>query len=505
MLTNCIKETQHHNGYSKSIANTPLQTSMLRSLFNKKEKAKKKSKKSDQKPPLKSDKEKSSCVSKEAHSTTQKDSSEKNIQEQNERNLPSSTSSDESLTQRHLSSDTPLSQNASSLENEQSASTGSSTILNNNTTNNTVINEAPPPPYQVLEENALPAVDQTSTHMERSSSENTLFDPNGTSLEDLFSMTSKQSTVLPPYHNQSQRDNFRTILRKVPFVTVLLKNGVYCFSSDKSLNVYKENKRKLHLFQVGENEEVLGVPLFHCIALSLIKGLLSKNPMTHKIFKYIAIPCNSHEQPVMPENLLNPEIICLNADKTHALVKFEFCLVNEKNSFFTNSHTQYLDFQLPDRKTGLNYQVSLKSGVFYRYTEVSLSYKPALKLRWLGTSSMASVFGSLSFKLAVFDQFPDEDERRDRENRRARILGTWATFSNSSATIIPRKRTLRCGDLLVGEAVFQEQPVTGSFSQDTEAIICMVFILYDHEIRKERGSSPMITSGAAMGLAVGCA
>ena len=106
---------------------------MLRSLFGKKEKAKRSSKNNSSKPPLGTDKEKSSGVSKEIESAPQKKLSKKNTVLNDETNLSSHTSSSTNSTneaQRYHSPEIPPSQNILARETEQDAANQSSTVQN---------------------------------------------------------------------------------------------------------------------------------------------------------------------------------------------------------------------------------------------------------------------------------------------------------------------------------------------------------------------------------------
>ncbi|KAH3901456.1 uncharacterized protein SCODWIG_02034 [Saccharomycodes ludwigii] len=289
---------------------------------------------------------------------------------------------------------------------------------------------------------------------------------------ELYRTLSETPTIVPNVPSSSQPIKIRAL----PFVTLLMKQGLFCFTSEASLQKYKNNKRNLELFEIDPlTKELVGCPIFQCVSISILKGIWSKSPYIMKIYKYITSEEKLHET-----SETKHELVGFNAELNLYLFRIEYCSVSQDSSTNKSGHSisRTLHFHRPDPNTGHLYTATLINKLLHRYTDVKISYKPNLYLRWYGTSGFASVFGSLNFKLAIVNQ---EGNAR---------VGTWASFSDTNATILRPKRIMKEGILLVGEPeqdtnIRNSDAGTSELSKNTEVVCCMCLVIFEFESRKE--------------------
>lgn len=105
-------------------------------------------------------------------------------------------------------------------------------------------------------------------------------------------------------------------LRTMPFTSVVLSKGFYCFPSEVSFKEYVDNNRK---FDNLDTIKGLGVPLFHAVPLGVVKTLFSRNAPDVKIYKFVLINSEIKKPPV------NGELISQNG--SFMLYKYLFCIV----------------------------------------------------------------------------------------------------------------------------------------------------------------------------------
>ncbi|EDO16385.1 hypothetical protein Kpol_1051p35 [Vanderwaltozyma polyspora DSM 70294] len=298
--------------------------------------------------------------------------------------------------------------------------------------------------------------------------------------------------------NRCPRFNYQ---RKLPFISILLTKGFFCFPSEKSYRVFLENKRKFDFVDV---ETGMGIPLYQAISQNVMKSMFSRNDPVTKIYKYILINPDTDHVPEKAELIAK-----LNTgEKTSRnLYKFEFCSVykdvvdhykriEHRFTFFRND---------PKNKEPLIY--TMVNHLERRNTDTQLD---GLNLQWYGTTGFASPFGSNNFKLLVLDdnmpsmcdQKTMEDYDAYSRSQRTRPLGhlpVWARYSDDNS-YIPKKRTLRIANFEIGEVgnstLSENTSSEGIFDipWDTEVLTCMAMVLHIYESRKDK------RHGAASGL-----
>lgn len=280
--------------------------------------------------------------------------------------------------------------------------------------------------------------------------------------------------------------------RNIPFVSILLTKGFFCFPSEQSFAKFLENKRKFDKLDA----DGLGIPLFHAVPLGVVKTILHKNLPVVKIYKFVLL----EEDEPPPEH--SHELI--STDGGRRLFKIEFCEVYKRMGGINWSrvehkfvfHTDDLE-QHEDRL----FTVKMVNHVQRRHTDTRFD---DLNLRWYGTTGFASPFGSGNFKLLVLDdnmpcltdQLTDEDYERALRSHPIRTLAqlpVWANYSDETGTILPKKRTVRLANFMIGEsenAGNSESDTSAngirSVPWATQVMTCMCMVLHDYESRKDK-------------------
>ncbi|CCH58933.1 hypothetical protein TBLA_0B00900 [Henningerozyma blattae CBS 6284] len=306
--------------------------------------------------------------------------------------------------------------------------------------------------------------------------------------------------------------------RSLPFVSILLNKGFYCFSSEVSLKLYLQKKHHHHANtsakkNVNKSNDFdfnngLDIPLFHGVPINLVKSIFASSKNSNymqimKIYKYKIINFNldtnvdslrDNTDEVTPFITEEPTLISKNNDRQ--LYKFLFCVIYKQTSVddsnriihhvVFNNNKSYKLVNYRDRK---NSDTSLIDPT----TDVELN------LRWFGTTGFSSPFGSNNIKLLVLDKdmpsyinTPDINEFKRKyasTSHSMRPLGylpVWARYSDDKATVIPRKRILRLADLDINETIPIQDNGINHVPWETQVLACMAMLLHDYESRKDK-------------------
>lgn len=305
-----------------------------------------------------------------------------------------------------------------------------------------------------------------------------------------------------------------TTVRTLPFVSILLTKGFFCFPSEKSFKIFLDNKRKFDNIDI---ETGLGIPLYQAISISVMKSMFSKSLPIMKIYKYVIIDSSIETPPESHEFVAQ-----LNKGKEGGmerdLYKYEFCTVYKKvvdhykrveHKFVF--HDTHVKTQEPPVYTMLNHIERMNSD-----TKMN-----DLNLQWYGTTGFASPFGSNNIKLLVLDdnmaslcdQYTMEEYDLYKKAQKTRPLGhlpVWAKYSDDNATILPKRRTLRLANFELGETdnpnITDTEASGGLFEIPwaTEVLTCMSMVLHDYESRKDKrhGSNFINSSSLVSGMLV---
>ncbi|SCU80007.1 LAMI_0B00474g1_1 [Lachancea mirantina] len=274
--------------------------------------------------------------------------------------------------------------------------------------------------------------------------------------------------------------------RNIPFAHTLLGKGFYCFPSEEAFAVFRKNKRRL---DVLDDDEGLGIPLLHAVPSGVIKTIISRREPISRIYKYILVLPNEPSPMELRDGIC--ELIAEN--NSRKLYKVEFCQVFKEVDVDSCRVEHKFLFRLNEQSRNM-FSIKMVNSIFKRGTDTRVE---GLNLRWYGTSGLASPFGSGHFKVLVLDDgmpsLLDEptDESYERARREAqplrplRLMPIWASYTNETATYIPRKRTLRLANFLIKENGAESKGIRNT-PLSTDIITCMAMVLHDLESRKDR-------------------
>lgn len=289
-----------------------------------------------------------------------------------------------------------------------------------------------------------------------------------------------------------------SVQRSMPFVSVVLSRGFYCFPSQRAYQVYLDNGRK---FQRVSPKDALGIPLYHAIPLNVVKSMFGggKNEPIMKIYRYVVADRGS----AIPSTF---ELV--SSWESDNLYRYEFCLIYMKQleSNLRLEHT--FIFRRWEGKDELHdVIVPMVNYVDRRNADTHLD---GLNLRWYGSTGLASYFGATNIKLLVLDDhmpsYMDQktlgefDEySRSRNFRPLGHLPIWARYSDDHVNVIPKKRTLCVATFDVAEEANSASSETMNLnvSWNTEILTCMCMLLHEYESRKERRHIMGVNPGLA--------
>ncbi|AJT04591.1 hypothetical protein H828_YJM1478N00160 [Saccharomyces cerevisiae YJM1478] len=286
--------------------------------------------------------------------------------------------------------------------------------------------------------------------------------------------------------------------RAMPFVSVLLQRGFFAFPSEESLQLFLHNKRKLDNI---DPKTGLGLPLFHAISLNLVKSLFSdQNTPVMRIYKYVMIDSQCDKPP------LNSEVVS-RINENVSIYKYEFCTILKKMESHNFSSRVEHDF-IFHRKDEPDVHIPM---INYNQRKNADTAIHGLNLRWYGTTSLASPFGSNSINLLVLDdtmasymnqQTIEEFDSysRSRPTRPLGYLPVWARYTDDKVSVIPKKRTLRVATLYLQETdSFDDgssltstnytemgSNIIENVPWDSQILTCMCMLLHEYESRKEK-------------------
>ncbi|QLG74154.1 hypothetical protein HG535_0G00390 [Zygotorulaspora mrakii] len=275
-------------------------------------------------------------------------------------------------------------------------------------------------------------------------------------------------------------------IRTMPLTSIVLSKGFFCFPSEASFMKYLDNKRK---FNELETTSGLGIPLYHALPLGVVKTLFSRNAPDIKIYKYVLINTEKEKPPI--------DGTFISQNGSFVLYKYLFCAVYQNILDDYSRIETRMEFYKQHETDPSIEAVRMANYVQRRNTDAKLN---GLNLRWYGTTGFASPFGSGNLKLFVLDDkmpsFVDQQTRKEYDEYSAKYNGRrlgqmpiWALYSDSSSTVIPKRRTLRLATLEIGElknndAAFSEGIL--DIPWETEAVACMCMVLHEYESRKDK-------------------
>ncbi len=271
-------------------------------------------------------------------------------------------------------------------------------------------------------------------------------------------------------------------IRTMPVVSALFQKGLYVFPSEESLNLYKEKNRNVDL---SLRQKGLGTPILQVTTPML--SAFKKNCPTVVIYRF-----------------KTPSVNCSNVspEATIESPKIEFCRVYFK--YLKDKIAKYTFQFMPngDPNDAENETLTMYVSSVTPYADVC--YKNT-RLRWVGTTSMSSTFGSGFFKLLkLSDESPSLTDHLDENfpdptnpllaSRDALAntspLPPLARFSDKQSSSIPKKRLLRHGDIKLIE-VFN----SGNKDSILDIPYCslvissLALVLRDQEIKKYHGNA----------------
>lgn len=292
-------------------------------------------------------------------------------------------------------------------------------------------------------------------------------------------------------------------LRHIVFASTVMGKGFYAFPSVESFQKFRENKRRLDELH---DEQALGFPLFHAVPVNVFRTIIKRSLPMMKIYRFVLVDTSV---PGEAEKYQENETCTLMAQLGAICVyKLEFCQVYQRIHTNTSFVEYKFTFRIDNRPENNLFSMKMVNHVHRRDTDSRIN---DLNLRWLGTSGLASPFGSGTFQLAVLDdgiasylgELPGSSReqlgRAADQPRSPWQMPVWATYSDGKATFIPKKRTLRVADFKIKELAqccqgLQDVP------WDTLVLTCMCMVLHDLEARKDRRSMN-VTAGNDMALA----
>ncbi|CAI4051469.1 hypothetical protein SUVZ_14G1590 [Saccharomyces uvarum] len=290
--------------------------------------------------------------------------------------------------------------------------------------------------------------------------------------------------------------------RTMPFISILLQRGFFVFPSEESFQFFLHNKRKLDNI---DPKTGLGLPLFHAVSLNLVKSLFSnQNTPVMRIYKYAVIDSQCGKPP------LNSELV-LEINTNISIYKFEFCTILKKLESHNFSSRVEHDFIFH-----INNEPDVHIPMInYNQRKNADTTVHGLNLRWYGTTSLASPFGSNSINLLVLDdtmatymnqQTIEEFDSycRSRPTRPLGYLPVWARYTDDKVSIIPKKRSLRVATLYMQETdSLNDGPnsatsipytneseinsnIIDNIPWDSQVLTCMCMLLHEYESRKDK-------------------
>ncbi|CUS22370.1 LAQU0S05e03840g1_1 [Lachancea quebecensis] len=292
-------------------------------------------------------------------------------------------------------------------------------------------------------------------------------------------------------------------LRHIVFASTVMGKGFYAFPSIESFQQFRKNKRRLDELH---DEQALGFPLFHAIPVNVFRTIIKRSLPMMKIHRYVLVDTSI---PGEAEKYQENETCTLMAQLgTLSVYKLEFCQVFQRIHTNTSFVEYKFTFRIDNQPENNLFSMKMVNHIHRRDTDSRIN---DLNLRWLGTSGLASPFGSGTFQLAVLDDgiasFLDElpggsheqPRRPAQQSRSPWQMPVWATYSDGKSTFIPKKRTLRIADFKIKELTeccqgLQDVP------WDTLVLTCMCMVLHDLEARKDRRSMN-ISAGGELALA----
>ncbi|QHS75751.1 uncharacterized protein SPAR_N01520 [Saccharomyces paradoxus] len=286
--------------------------------------------------------------------------------------------------------------------------------------------------------------------------------------------------------------------RAIPFISVLLQRGFFAFPSEESFQLFLHNKRKLDNI---DPKTGLGLPLFHAISLNLVKSLFSdQNTPVMRIYKYVMIDSQCEKPP------LNSEVIS-QINENVSIYKYEFCTILKKmESHNFSSRVEHVF--IFHRKNEPDVHIPM---INYNQRKNADTTVHGLNLRWYGTTSLASPFGSNSINLLVLDDTMAsymnqrtieefDSYSRSRPTRPLGYLPVWARYTDDKVSVIPKKRTLRVATFYLQETdSFDDgssltstnysemgSNIIDNVPWDSQILTCMCMLLHEYESRKEK-------------------
>lgn len=270
-------------------------------------------------------------------------------------------------------------------------------------------------------------------------------------------------------------------IRTLPIISSLFQKGLYVFPSEDSLNLFKEQNRNVDL---ELRKQGLGIPILQ--ATSPMLSAFKKNSPSIVIYKFNSPSPNCKN--IGPEAAENPKV---------EFCKVYFKYLKEKIAKYTFQFTPNGDPKDPENEMITMYVSSVTpyADVYYKNT----------RLRWVGTTNIASTYGSGFFKLLkLSDQSPSLTDCLDENftdptdpylTSRDQLatqssLPPLARYSDKESTSIPKKRLIRHGDVKLIE-VFNtgDKNSIMDIPQSSLVITCLALVLRDQELKKNHGNA----------------
>lgn len=262
--------------------------------------------------------------------------------------------------------------------------------------------------------------------------------------------------------------------RNMPFVSVILSRGFYCFPTEQSYERYLANSRKFD----NLDGDGLGVPLFQVLDFSAIQILADKKLPDYRFYKYVLR--KSGDPPPYQQHEL------ISTDGNKRLYKLLFC-----EAFRSRLGLTKLEYRFT-----LYTDEGIFTTVMIRCTQTRSidTHFGGCNLRWKTSEPFLSPIFSRNFKLQILDDnmpsLLDDDDTRRRKNgpvRKSSQLPLWARYFADTATVIPKKRTQKLANLVIGETEEETNPASyglGYIPWATQVLACTCMVL--HHLEDER-------------------
>ncbi|CEP60987.1 uncharacterized protein LALA0_S02e04214g [Lachancea lanzarotensis] len=286
-------------------------------------------------------------------------------------------------------------------------------------------------------------------------------------------------------HFEDQRD--------VPFVSVVMGNGLFAFPSDDALKAFRLNHRRL---DTVSDEEALGFPFLHATRPGFLKSMTSHSAPVMKIQRYAVVDIGVDTE-VEDHYCENEHCRQVAASGNLRVFCLDFCQVFQHMDSTTSQVEYRFVFSIDNKSDHNRFTVRLSAHVMQRNCDAIMD---GIRLRWHGTSGLSFLTGTGEFQLRVLDDdmpsFADYATESEYNKacthahplRTVSQLPVWGSYSDKRRSIVPKKRTFHRADFHI-----QEKALCGkglrNIPRDTLVLTSMCLFLHEIECSKDKRSS----------------